>query len=186
VTLRTITAHPATPVKVVGETRRSPVIIPAIPRDIRERWPRQATGNPLREQRRHASVGKSSPATGLGREVRGAPRRCSLAPAIASASPRSSSSCELGLRRSKARSAGAVEGAVPDLSSLVDRQARSSRHRVRHARLSAISIVEAVISGHRESPPVQRIPHHEAPEVTGGDSSRQLPITRNEGVRVQV
>src|SRR5919106_3396406 len=40
----------------------------------------------------------------------------------------------------------------------------------------------AVISGHRESPPVQRIRHNEAPEVTGDDSSGQLPITRNEGV----
>jgi hypothetical protein len=40
----------------------------------------------------------------------------------------------------------------------------------------------AVISGHRESPPVQRIRRNEAPEMTGGDSSRQLPITRNEGV----
>jgi hypothetical protein len=43
-------------------------------------------------------------------------------------------------------------------------------------------VYEAVISGHRESPPVQRIRHSDAPEATGGDSSRQLPITHNEGV----
>ena len=43
-------------------------------------------------------------------------------------------------------------------------------------------VYEAFISSHRESPRVQRIRLNEAPEVTGGDSSRQLPITRNEGV----
>src|SRR5688500_7955453 len=43
-------------------------------------------------------------------------------------------------------------------------------------------VYAAAISGHRESPPVQRIRCNEAPEVTDGDSSRQLPITRNEGV----
>src|SRR5918994_1017349 len=43
-------------------------------------------------------------------------------------------------------------------------------------------VYEAVIPGHRESPPVQRIRRNEAPEVTGGDSSRPLSITRNEGV----
>ena len=47
-------------------------------------------------------------------------------------------------------------------------------------------VYETVISGHRESPPVQRIRCNEAPEVTGGDSSRQLPITRNEGPPVRV
>jgi hypothetical protein len=36
--------------------------------------------------------------------------------------------------------------------------------------------------GHRESPPVQRIPRNHAPEVTGGDTSRRVPITRNEAV----
>ena len=52
----------------------------------------------------------------------------------------------------------------------------------RQLRRGLPGVYEAVISGHRESPPVQRIRRNEAPEVTGGDSSRQLPITRNEGV----
>jgi hypothetical protein len=34
----------------------------------------------------------------------------------------------------------------------------------------------------RESPSVQMIRRNEAPEVTGGDSKRQAPVTRNEGV----
>jgi hypothetical protein len=42
--------------------------------------------------------------------------------------------------------------------------------------LGSTRVYRAVISGHRESPPVQRIRRNEAPEVTGGDSSRQLPI----------
>ncbi len=52
----------------------------------------------------------------------------------------------------------------------------------RQLRRGLPGVYEAVISGHRESPPVQRIRRNEAPEVTGGDSRRQLPITRNEGV----
>jgi hypothetical protein len=43
-------------------------------------------------------------------------------------------------------------------------------------------VYEAVISGHRESPPVQRIRRNEAPEATSGGTKRHLPITRNEGV----
>jgi hypothetical protein len=43
-------------------------------------------------------------------------------------------------------------------------------------------VYAGAISGHWESPPVQRIRCNKAPKVTHGDSSRQLPITRNEGV----
>jgi hypothetical protein len=56
-----------------------------------------------------------------------------------------------------------------------------SRFLERQPRRGLPGVYEAVISGHRESPPVQRIRRKEAPEVTGGDSSRQMPITRNEG-----
>jgi hypothetical protein len=52
----------------------------------------------------------------------------------------------------------------------------------RQPRRGLPGVYNAVISGHRESPPVQRIRRNEAPEATGGDSSRQWPITRNEGV----
>jgi hypothetical protein len=57
-----------------------------------------------------------------------------------------------------------------------------SRLLARQLRRGLPGVYEAVISGHPESPPVRRIRCNEAPEVTGGDSSRQLPITRNEGV----
>jgi hypothetical protein len=43
-------------------------------------------------------------------------------------------------------------------------------------------VYEAVISGHRESPPVRRIGRSKGPEVTGDGPTRQAPITRNEGV----
>src|ERR687892_813463 len=40
----------------------------------------------------------------------------------------------------------------------------------------------AVLSGHRESLPVRRVRSTKRPEVTGDGTTRQLPITRNEGV----
>jgi hypothetical protein len=43
-------------------------------------------------------------------------------------------------------------------------------------------VYELVISGHQESPWVRGIRRNQAPEVTGDDSARQAPITRNEGV----
>jgi hypothetical protein len=43
-------------------------------------------------------------------------------------------------------------------------------------------VYEAVISGHREPPPVQKVRLGHAPEVTGDGTTRRVPITRNEGV----
>ncbi len=43
-------------------------------------------------------------------------------------------------------------------------------------------VYAVVISGHRESPPVQSIRRAERPEVTPGDGGDTGPITRNEGV----
>jgi hypothetical protein len=43
-------------------------------------------------------------------------------------------------------------------------------------------VYAAALSGHQESPPVQKIRRNEAPELTANDSTRQAPITRNEGV----
>jgi hypothetical protein len=63
---------------------------------------------------------------------------------------------------------------------------RCLRFLERQLRRDLPGVYEAVITGHRESPPVQRIRHDEAPEVTGGDSSRQLPITRMKGSPVRV
>ena len=61
-------------------------------------------------------------------------------------------------------------------------QSRCLRFLERQPRRGLPGVYEAVISGHRESRPVQRIRRNEAPEVTGDDSSRQSPITRYEGV----
>jgi hypothetical protein len=52
----------------------------------------------------------------------------------------------------------------------------------RQLRRGLPGVYEAVISGHRESPPVLRIRRHEPTEVTGDGTKRQSPITRNEGV----
>jgi hypothetical protein len=52
----------------------------------------------------------------------------------------------------------------------------------RQLRRGLPGVYGAVISGHRQSPPVQKIRRTEGPELTGGDTTRRLPITRNEGV----
>ena len=47
-------------------------------------------------------------------------------------------------------------------------------------------VYETVPSGHQESRPVGKIRRNEGPEVPGDDSTRQGPITRNEGVLLRL
>jgi hypothetical protein len=88
------------------------------------------------------------------------------------------------LARSPARIAFAagLPSAAPPVALDFLGQAGCGRSLTRQLTRGLPGVYGGVIPGHRESPSVRRFGGTERPGVTGGDSSRQLPITRNEGV----
>jgi hypothetical protein len=62
------------------------------------------------------------------------------------------------------------------------RMLRDARSLERQLSRGPPGVYQAVIAGHRESPSVRVFGGTERPGVTGDGTTRQLPITRNEGV----